>query len=93
MHARTRSPILGASISYSKHMMSFSNSHNIRNAPKNYFFQVHLTGSPKVGSVSITMSPGSYQHFTIFIVQLLEGNKAMYKPCAEFKGRFQVKGN
>ena len=52
--------------------------------------QVHLSGSPRVGSVAITMSPGSYQHFTIFVVQLLEGNKAMYKPCAEFKGRFQV---
>ena len=43
-----------------------------------------------MGSVAITMSPGSLQHFTIFVVQLLEGNKAMYKPCAEFKGRFQV---
>ena len=53
--------------------------------------QVHLSGSPRVGSVAITMSPGSYQHFTIFVVQLLEGNKAMYKPCAEFKGRFQVR--
>ena len=36
------------------------------------------------------MSPGSYQHFTIFVVELLEGNKAMYKPCAKFEGRFQV---
>ena len=38
----------------------------------------------------MTMSPGSYQHFTIFVVELLEGNKAMYKPCAKFEGRFQV---
>ena len=37
------------------------------------------------------MSPGSYQHFTIFVVELLEGNKAMYKPCAKFEGRFQVR--
>ena len=40
--------------------------------------------------MAVTMSPGSYQHFTIFVVELLEGNKAMYKPCAKFEGRFQV---
>ena len=54
------------------------------------FSQVHLAGSPRVGSVAITISPGSYQHFTIFVVELLEGNKAMYKPCSKFEGRFQV---
>ncbi|XP_071743546.1 uncharacterized protein [Lepeophtheirus salmonis] len=53
------------------------------------WWQVHLEGSPHVGSVAITMSPGSYQHFTIFVVELLEGNKAMYKPCSKFEGRFQ----
>ena len=53
--------------------------------------QVHLDGSPRVGSVAITISPGSYQHFTIFVVELMEGNKAMYKPCSKFEGRFQVK--
>ena len=45
-----------------------------------------------MGAVAVTMSPGSYQHFTIFVVELLEGNKAMYKPCAKFEGRFQVGG-
>ena len=44
-----------------------------------------------MGSVAITMSPGSYQHFTIFVVELMEGNKAMYKPCSKFEGRFQVR--
>ena len=56
-------------------------------------FQVHLDGTPRVGSVAITISPGSYQHFTIFVVELMEGNKAMYKPCAKFEGRFQVQEN
>ena len=51
---------------------------------------MHLPGAPRVGAVAVTMSPGSYQHFTIFVVELLEGNKAMYKPCAKFEGRFQV---
>ena len=39
-------------------------------------------------SVNIIISPSSYQHFTIFIIQLLEGNKALYKPCASFQGDF-----
>ena len=55
-----------------------------------HFLQVHLDGSPRVGSVAITISPGSYQHFAIFVVELMEGNKAMYKPCSKFEGRFQV---
>ena len=42
-------------------------------------------------SVAITLSPGSYQKFTIFIIQLLEGNKAMYKPCSKFDGKFETK--
>ncbi len=46
--------------------------------------------SPRVGSVAITISPGSYQHFSIFVVELMEGNKAMYKPCSKFEGRFQA---
>ncbi len=54
------------------------------------WWQVQLDGSPRVGSVAITISPGSYQHFAIFVVELMEGNKAMYKPCSTFEGRFQV---
>jgi len=56
------------------------------------WWQVHLGGDGiNVQSVAITLSPGSYQKFTIFIIQLLEGNKAMYKPCSKFDGKFETK--
>jgi len=41
-----------------------------------------------VESVAVAISPGSFQHFTIFVIELLEGNKALYKPCSSFKGTF-----
>ena len=41
-----------------------------------------------VESVAIAISPGSFQHFTIFVIELLVGNKALYKPCSSFKGTF-----
>ena len=34
------------------------------------------------------MSPGAYQKFAIFVVEILDGNTAEYKPCAQFEGRF-----
>ena len=34
------------------------------------------------------MTPGAFQKFTIFVIELLEGNKAMYKPCSKFEGKF-----
>ena len=36
----------------------------------------------------VTMSPGAYQKFAIFVVEILDGNTAEYKPCAQFEGRF-----
>jgi hypothetical protein len=41
-----------------------------------------------VDSVAVAISPGSFQHFTIFVIELLEGSKALYKPCSSFKGTF-----
>lgn len=41
-----------------------------------------------VHSVAVAISPGSFQHFTIFVIELLEGSKALYKPCSSFKGTF-----
>lgn len=55
------------------------------------WWQVHLGDGLKVQSVAITISPGSYQKFTIFIIELLEGNKAMYQPCSKFDGSFETK--
>ena len=34
------------------------------------------------------MSPGAFQKFAIFVVEILDGNTAEYKPCAQFEGRF-----
>ena len=34
----------------------------------------------------VTLSPGSVQHFTVFVIQLMEGDKAAYKPCSGFQG-------
>ena len=39
-----------------------------------------------VESVTVTLSSDSPQHFTIFVIQLMEGNKALYKPCSVFEG-------
>ncbi|XP_071750190.1 uncharacterized protein [Lepeophtheirus salmonis] len=52
------------------------------------WWQVHLGKSHVIESVAITISPGSYQRFTIFVIELMEGNKAMYKPCSKFDGEF-----
>ena len=52
---------------------------------------MHLGGAVTIQSVAVTISPGSYQHFTIFVIELLEGNKAMYKPCSKFEGKFESK--
>ena len=41
-----------------------------------------------VHSVEVAITPGSHQHFTIFVIQLLEGSKAPYKPCSSFQGTF-----
>ena len=41
-----------------------------------------------VDTVVIFINSKTFQHFTIFIIQMLEGNKALYKPCATFKGMF-----
>ena len=59
----------------------------------------------------MAISPGSFQHFTIFVIELMEvtpmmmitmimimieiillffqGNKALYKPCATWRGEFE----
>jgi len=43
-----------------------------------------------VDSVAVSISPGSFQHFTIFVIELLAGNKALYKPCATYQGEVEV---
>ena len=36
------------------------------------------------------MTPGAFQKFAIFVVEIHDGNTAEYKPCAQFEGRFQT---
>ena len=51
-------------------------------------YQVSLNSHPLVEAVWITMTPGAFQKFAIFIVEILDGNTAEYKPCAKYEGRF-----
>ena len=55
------------------------------------WWQVHLGSAASVQAVAVTITPGAYQKFTIFVIELLEGNKAMYKPCSKFEGKFEEK--
>jgi len=54
------------------------------------WWQVSLKGYLVVESVWITMTPGAFQKFAIFVVEIHDGNTAEYKPCAQFEGRFQT---
>ena len=49
-------------------------------------WQVQLQSHALVEHVWVTMSPGAYQKFAIFVVEMLDGtNTARYKPCAQFE--------
>ena len=52
------------------------------------WWQVHLGNAVSVQAVAVTITPGAFQKFTIFVIELLEGNKAMYKPCSKLEGKF-----
>ena len=41
-----------------------------------------------IESVAVSITPSSHQQFTIFVIELTNGGKALYKPCATFKGNF-----
>lgn len=58
--------------------------------PDSRWWQVHLGHKFNVISVGVTISPGSLQEFTIYVIELLTDNKALYKPCTTFKGVFQT---
>ena len=47
-----------------------------------------MKNHPLVQHVWVTMSPGANQKFAIFIVEILDGTTAEYKPCAPCEGRF-----
>jgi len=57
-------------------------------APAPRWWQVSLGDSHNVTRVSVTISKGSLQHFTVYVIELLEDNKALYEPCASYQGVF-----
>ncbi|XP_063849030.1 LOW QUALITY PROTEIN: uncharacterized protein LOC135093582 [Scylla paramamosain] len=59
--------------------------------PDPRWWQVHLGHKFNVITVGVTISPGSVQEFTIYVIELLTDNKALYKPCTTFKGVFQTR--
>ena len=48
-------------------------------------FQVQLRSQASIESVAVTINSDGFQHFTIFVIELLHGNKALYKPCSKFE--------
>ena len=46
---------------------------------------MELLSPATVESVAVTINSDSFQHFTIFVIELLQGNKALYKPCSTFE--------
>ena len=59
-----------------------------------YFFppdspQVQLKAPVNIESVAVTINSDDFQHFTIFVIELLEESKGLYKPCSRFEGLFE----
>ena len=51
--------------------------------------QVQLAGPTTVEAVAVTIRSDSFQHFTIFVIELLDNSRALYKPCSTFEGYFE----
>ena len=47
------------------------------------WWQVQIKQS-KVTKIGLNLPLNTQQHLSIFVIQLLEGNQAMYKPCSSF---------
>ena len=48
-----------------------------------------LPSAERIQKVSVTIKSKNRQHFSIFVIELLDGNNALYKPCSEFEGYFK----
>ena len=51
--------------------------------------QVELKTPVNVEAVAVAINSDTFQHFTIFVIELLEDSKALYKPCSTFEGFFE----
>ena len=47
---------------------------------------MELSGPELIQSVSVTIKSDVKQHFSIFVIEILDGSSALYKPCSEFEG-------
>ena len=50
--------------------------------------QVQLRAPVNIEAIAVSMNSDTVQHFTIFVIELLQGTKALYKPCSKFEGFF-----
>ena len=53
------------------------------------YLQVQLRQSSNIEAVAVSTKSNSLQNFTIFVIELLEDDKALYKPCSTFEGLFE----
>ena len=49
---------------------------------------MQLAAPGNIEAIAVTMNSEISQHFTIFVIELLEDRKALYKPCSTFEGFF-----
>ena len=42
-----------------------------------------------IKKVTVTIKSTNKQHFSIFVIELLDKDNALYKPCSEFEGYFK----
>ena len=54
--------------------------------PELRWWQVELSSPELIQAVSVTIKSDNKQHFSIFVIEILDGSNALYKPCSEFEG-------
>ena len=54
--------------------------------PELRWWQVKLSSPELIQAVSVTIKSDNKQHFSIFVIEILDGSNALYKPCSEFEG-------
>ena len=54
-----------------------------------YVLKVQLKTPISIEAVAVSINLDVFQHFTIFVIELLKNSKALYKPCSMFEGFFK----
>merc|ERR1712130_551830 len=57
--------------------------------PDQRWWQVQLKEAINIESVAVAINAKTFQKFTIFVIELLEDSKALYKPCSRFEGIYE----